>query len=210
MNLDSIDISILKELNKDGRASFRQIARRTLLSTPTISSRIERMKRAGLIRSFTPVYNLDATENSGVSVLVTLSAPPSKTTQIAKDLGNMPEVFGLFIISAQNNLIARVNLPNLRELQQFLTSASLRKLGAEVIGSQIITETVKDEHPLPFANSLQLNLRCDFCKGQISTSRPYSINVASRKYYFCCKICRKSYLEKYGQKINRINAHIVS
>ena len=210
MKLDSIDISILKELNKDGRASFRQIARRTLLSTPTVSNRFERMNRAGLIKKFTPVYNLDAMENSGITALLTLRASPSRTTQIANGLCNMPEVFGVFIISAQNNLIARVNLPNLRALQQFLTSASLKRLGAEVIGSQIITETVKDEHPLPIADSPQLKLRCDFCKGQISASRPFTINVASTKYYFCCKICKKSYLEKYGQKISRINARIIA
>jgi DNA-binding Lrp family transcriptional regulator len=208
MKLDPTDILILKELTEDGRASFRQIAKRASLSTPTVSSRLERMVHAGLIKKFVPIYDPEATANLGISAIVALSVPMSKVTQITKNLCLMPEVLGLFVTTGQSNLIAKVNLPNLQSLQSFLTSMTLKKLGVEVVGNQIITETVKDDHPMPFADSLQLRLKCDFCKGEISTSRPYTIKVAESRYYFCCKTCRKSYVDKHGQKIRQLNGRI--
>ena len=133
----------------------------------------------------------------------------SKVTQIAKSLCQMPEVIGLFVITGQSNLIAKINQPNLKSYKSFLTSITLKKLGVEVVGNQIITETVKDVHPMPFADSLQLKLKCDFCKGEISTSRPFTIKVAGDIYYFCCKTCRKSYVDKHGQKINAVKRKIM-
>ncbi|MGH9879376.1 MAG: AsnC family protein, partial [Nitrososphaerales archaeon] len=44
MHLDKIDIGIINSLMQDGRKSFRQIARETKVSTPTVESRFSRMK----------------------------------------------------------------------------------------------------------------------------------------------------------------------
>ena len=61
----------------DGRASFRQIAQRTALTTPTVSARVARMMKAGLIKKFVPVLSADSVDR-GVLALVTL-----KTTSAA-------------------------------------------------------------------------------------------------------------------------------
>ena len=205
MKLDPIDLIILKELSEDGRASLRQIAKKTSLSTPTVSSRFERMKRAGLIQKFVPVFNLEASENSGVVALVTLSVPASGVSKIAKDLARRPEVYGVFHTTGVNNLMLKVSLPNAVSLQRFLTRPDFKKQGVEVGASQIVTETVKDEHPLPFAGGFKIKLYCDLCKGEIATSRPYSIKVGSTRYFFCCKTCRSTYLEKHGARIKAVN-----
>ena len=160
---------------------------------------------AGLIQKFIPVFNLDAAESFGIVALVTLSAPVSMTSDIAKKLARMPEVFGVFVATGENNIVVKISLHNAYALQHFLIGPTFRKLGVEVTGSQIITETVKDEHPLPFAEEFQIELRCDLCKEEITSSRPYSIRVGSTRHYFCCRPCRKSYLDKYGPRIKRVN-----
>lgn len=205
MKLDPIDIIILKELSQDGRASLRQIAKRASLSTPTVSSRFERMKHAGLIQKFVPVLNLDASDDSGVVALVSMSAPSSKISKIAGELARKPEVYGVFLTTGSNNLMIKVSLRSPQLLQRFLGAADWKRLQVKVQGSQIITESIKDEHPLPFAGEFHMKLFCDLCKGEIASSRPYSIKVASTRYYFCCKTCRASYLEKHGARIRAIN-----
>ena len=204
MKLDPIDLIILKELSEDGRASFRQIAKKTSISTPTVSSRFERMKRAGLIQKFVPVFDLDASENSGVTAFITMKVPASSVSKIASELAEKPEVFGSFVTTGENNLTLRVNLPNLKSLQRFVSGSDMKKLGVEVTGSQIVTETLKDEHPLPIAGDFQMKLYCDLCKGQIMTSRPYSIRVGPARYYFCCKTCRQTYLQKHAARIRAV------
>jgi DNA-binding Lrp family transcriptional regulator len=195
----------LKELSEDGRASLRKIAKSASLSTPTVSSRFERMKRAGLIQKFVPVFNLDASENSGVIALVSLSVAAAMVSKIANLLARKQEVYGIFLTTGANNMMVKVSLPNAQSLQSFLTAADFKKYNVQVAGSQVITQTVKDEHPLPYAGEFKMKLQCDLCHGEISTSRPYSIKVASTRYYFCCKTCRATYLEKHGERIRTVN-----
>jgi DNA-binding Lrp family transcriptional regulator len=47
MKLDNIDIAIINSLMQNGRKSFRQIAKETKVSTPTVESHFARMKDIG-------------------------------------------------------------------------------------------------------------------------------------------------------------------
>jgi DNA-binding Lrp family transcriptional regulator len=58
IDLDNIDISILKSLMEDGRKSFRAISREIKVSTPTVKSRYERLVNMGLIKSVKPEIDL--------------------------------------------------------------------------------------------------------------------------------------------------------
>jgi DNA-binding Lrp family transcriptional regulator len=52
--LDKIDLAIISSLMKDGRKSFRQIAREIKVSTPTVESRFNKMKiDLGIIKKYT-------------------------------------------------------------------------------------------------------------------------------------------------------------
>ena len=121
-----------------------------------------------LIRKFAPIFNLEVADNAGILALVTMSAPLSKTDQIASDLGSLDQVYEVIVTTGKDNIVVKLGLENAQALQKFLTSAILKKLDLRVTGSQIITSTVKDEYPLPFAEGFRLNLCCDLCKGKIS------------------------------------------
>jgi len=57
IEIDEIDVSIIRALQKDARANFADIARDCGVSTDTISKRFRRMKRAGIIRGTTILLN---------------------------------------------------------------------------------------------------------------------------------------------------------
>ena len=58
VDLDDIDIAILKSLMEDGRKSFRAISREIKVSTPTVKSRYERLVNIGLIKAVKPEIDL--------------------------------------------------------------------------------------------------------------------------------------------------------
>jgi Lrp/AsnC family leucine-responsive transcriptional regulator len=58
VDLDNIDVAILKSLMEDGRKSFRAISREIKVSTPTVKSRYERLVNIGLIKSVKPEIDL--------------------------------------------------------------------------------------------------------------------------------------------------------
>jgi len=64
IKLDEYDVSIMESLFKDGRKSFRQIARETGITTPTVKARFERLVNVGFIKSVTPIVDLQKIEKN--------------------------------------------------------------------------------------------------------------------------------------------------
>ena len=68
VELDSFDVSILKSLFKDGRKSFRQVSRKTGISTPTVKSRFERLVNIGFIKAVIPIIDFEKVQyNENIS-----------------------------------------------------------------------------------------------------------------------------------------------
>jgi DNA-binding Lrp family transcriptional regulator len=65
VDLDNMDIAILKSLMEDGRKSFRAISREIKVSTPTVKSRYERLVNMGLIKSVKPEIDLSKVNRRG-------------------------------------------------------------------------------------------------------------------------------------------------
>ena len=53
------DIAVLRSLLDDGRKSFRQISRETGITTPTVKARFSRLVDMGVIRSVSPILDLN-------------------------------------------------------------------------------------------------------------------------------------------------------
>ena len=64
VNLDETDQAIIKVLEKDGRKSFRQIARETGVSTPTVKARFNRLVNIGFLKSVSPIFDFSKIEGN--------------------------------------------------------------------------------------------------------------------------------------------------
>ena len=201
---DPIDTKILEVLMSDGRASFRKIAQRTSLTTPTVSARIARMVKAGLIRRFVPILSAESIKR-GVVTLVTLKVGSASIDRVASDLAKLDRVEDVYVTTGQG-ITLKVRLDDVHELQPFLKENVLSTSGIEVASSQIITNIVKEEPPSLLPSLLSMNLKCDYCHGEVASSRPYTVSAGPSHYYFCCRTCRKSYLAKYGSRLAKIRS----
>jgi Lrp/AsnC family transcriptional regulator, leucine-responsive regulatory protein len=201
---DTIDVKIIEALMEDGRASFRQIARRTSLTTPTVSARMARMTRAGLIKKFVPVLSVDSV-NPRVLALVTLKVSSTVAEEVASDLARLREVEDVYMTTGQG-ITLKVALNSPQGLQSFLNLSVLVKPGVDVTSSQIITTVVKEEPAALLPSTMNMNLRCDYCSEEVTRTRPYTVSVGSSHYYFCCKTCRKAYLDKYGSRLAKLDS----
>jgi len=198
---DGIDARILEALVEDGRASFRQIARRTSLTTPTVSARVARMRKSGMIKKFVPIISPDSI-NRGVFAIVSLTVNSSSVEKVARDLSKLPNVENVYLTTGQG-LTLKVALDEVAGLQTFLNNALLARHGVSVVSSQIITSVVKEE-PASFSPStLTMNLKCDYCHEEVTRARPYSISAGPSHYYFCCKTCRNAYLDKFASRLGQ-------
>jgi DNA-binding Lrp family transcriptional regulator len=163
------------------------------------------MIKSGLIKKFVPILDRSAA-HEGIDAFVTLKPKAGQTNSVSKKLVGLEEVSSIFVTTGENNITLRVNCDDSKRFQDFLYRRLPRVVDGEVVSSQVIVSTVKEEQPMRLTNQTAIRLKCDYCKGDVTTSRPYNIRVGQTYHYFCCRTCRRSYLEKYGQRIKRINA----
>lgn len=74
-DLDDTDLDILRLLLEDARRPYSEIADRVGVSPPTVSDRVDRLQKLGVIRQFT--LDIDrSTLHEGVSVLIEVELRP--------------------------------------------------------------------------------------------------------------------------------------
>ncbi|GLW10867.1 AsnC family transcriptional regulator [Microtetraspora sp. NBRC 13810] len=89
--LDLTDWSILAELQRDGRMSLTELARRVSLSASATTERVRRLEAAGVITGYRAVVDLDKV-GYAVLAVVRLKYPGSRHEPLHRLLGERPEI----------------------------------------------------------------------------------------------------------------------
>ena len=147
--LDMLDVGIIKELQANARTSYRRIARKFDVSVTTVSERVGRMVKSGLIRSFTVIVD---PEKSGPVLCAAL--------YIRIENGSDPKEVGRRVSGVKGICYTyqTVGLYDIIALGSSLTkhdfAAMLREVGAirgikEVVPSMVL-DTIKEDprHPV--------------------------------------------------------------
>ncbi|MFX1357130.1 MAG: Lrp/AsnC family transcriptional regulator [Promethearchaeota archaeon] len=135
LNIDKLDLSIIRMLQKDSRKPISEIAD-DLGSTPnTIRRRLSRLINEGIVE-FTLDFHLEASDNL-YSILIIDLKPSTDRIQIAKILSNKYQPFIIFCWTFSN-------LPN--KLVCFVWSSTIKELNdlLENIKSEEIDSVVTD------------------------------------------------------------------
>jgi Lrp/AsnC family transcriptional regulator, leucine-responsive regulatory protein len=200
--LDETDSRILKILFEDGRRSFREISRLSGVTTPTVQARVKRMMDSGLIRSFSPILDSSKFEQ-GIVCLLYLAVNPSDIEQTAEKLGKRQEVRGIYLTTGEDNLVLRVVVDSLNDLQHFSEMLD-REFGAKQRSSQMVVRAYKDDQSVLLRPGTGVRLKCETCSGSI-TGKPFLLKVAGRERYFCCRTCLEKFQEKYEVKLKGLS-----
>jgi Lrp/AsnC family leucine-responsive transcriptional regulator len=199
-----MDVKILKALYKDGRKSMREIAKETGLSTPTVSYRIARMLKSGTIRGFIPLLNPEIGGNE-VSAFVALRLSGSGTKEAMREISSMKEVVGAYFTTGKENLVLRIRCEDSNHMESLISEKLEKMEGVDVVYTQVIMKIVKDEISLPKVPvGIPIRMKCDYCKGDITSEKPYNLKVGPSYHYFCCKTCRREFINKFGTRIEML------
>ena len=117
--VDDVDRRLLAALAADPRASWSELGRRVGLSTPTVSNRIARLQRLGVIRGFR--LDVDpAALGLGVMAWVRVRPGPGQLPKVADLARNTPEVSECHRVTGEDCFVVRVYAPDLQVLEQIL------------------------------------------------------------------------------------------
>ncbi len=203
--LDDIDARILRILLEDGRRSYREISRLAGVTTPTVQARVKRMTDGGLIRKISPILDPSKFEQ-GIVCQLYLSVNPSEIEKTATELAKRQEVRGIYLTTGENNLVLRVVVDSLNDLQHF-TETLDREFHVKQSSSQMVVRVFKDDQAVLVRPGLGIRLQCETCNGAI-TGKPFILKVAGRERFFCCRTCLDKFRDKYEPKLKGLSITI--
>jgi DNA-binding Lrp family transcriptional regulator len=192
MKLEKVDIQILQILQKDGRASFRDIAKKVGVTTPTVSSKVGMYEQMGIIKSFGAFLDTDALGE--LSILLMVKCKPSDVPKVADKLKELEEVREVYLVGG-SWINSKVTLTDTTHLNQFI--AELTKI-EEILdyNYNAIVSTVKEEPRSVLSEGVNAVLTCFYCKKPMH-DKPVKLKLDGRDHFLCCGTCAREYKIKY-------------
>jgi Lrp/AsnC family transcriptional regulator for asnA, asnC and gidA len=132
VDLDEMDRRILNVLQRDGRLSFRNVARRLKVSDATIRSRVTRLEQSNVIKCFTTLVD---PEQAGMEVvaLIQLEVETQALTKVNTDLRAVEEVKLVMETGDRSNIVLLTAFPTRDALNEFLDEHVRQVSGVQLL-----------------------------------------------------------------------------
>ncbi|WP_024347320.1 Lrp/AsnC family transcriptional regulator [Lacrimispora indolis] len=134
--MDDIDRKIVKTLQKNARESLKNIAETTFLSSPAVSSRIEKLERERIITGYHAAVD-SRKLGYHITAFVSLEVPPADKIQFYEDMKSIPNVLECNCVTGEYSMLVKVAFPSTMELDVFI--GRLQKYGKT--STQIVFST---------------------------------------------------------------------
>lgn len=145
--IDKKDEMILSELKKNARNSTKKIATNIGIPRVTVHDRIQKMVKAGIIKSFNVSVDYKKI-GFGTEVFIFVSFLPNhdiSQRQLAKRIAKLPGVYEVRIISGEYDLILKVRGRTLEEIGELVVDKLRQLKGVGRTLTFASFETVKEE-----------------------------------------------------------------
>jgi len=192
VDLDPLDIRILKALQQDARLSFRELSRQTRASVPTVSAHVHRLERLGVLGGYRA--DVDPLQLGATSVFLVVEAAAGQTGKVASAIARLPEVRRT-VETREGRIVAEAILLRENEAARFLRR--VRKLrGVVAYEHHLASRRVKDEPRAHVAHGVQVLVACFEC-GKTIEGAPVIRRLDRREHYFCCRTCEAQFVDRY-------------
>ncbi len=149
--LDTIDRTILSELQGDGRITNVELARRAGLTAPPCLRRVRTLEESGVIRGYHARLNPGA-----LGYGITVFALVSLRSQAEDDLrdfethvATLPEVRECHMLNGEIDFILKIVAHDLQSFQSFLTSKLTTAPHVASVKTSLTIRTSKDDPGVP-------------------------------------------------------------
>ena len=143
VELDELDLKIVRSLNKNARKSFRDIARELGISLSTVSHRMKRLEENGVLLGFVPALDPKRIGYDLV-VIIGVRIAHGKLMEVQQRIARHPNVFGVYDVTGEWDSLILARFRDRDELNGFIKDV----LGMEHVertNTQLVLNTVKEE-----------------------------------------------------------------
>jgi DNA-binding Lrp family transcriptional regulator len=151
MKLDSTDLRILDELQRDGSVSNVELARRVHLSPSPCLARVRALEASGVIDRYVALVNANAV-GLGLNVFISISLKSQSKEALAdfeQSIVEHEEVMECYLMSGDSDYLIRVVLADIAALERFILNRLTPIPGIEKIRSSFALKQVRYKTALP-------------------------------------------------------------
>ncbi|MHA1833032.1 MAG: Lrp/AsnC family transcriptional regulator, partial [Candidatus Baldrarchaeia archaeon] len=104
VKLDEIDLKIVEILQNNARTSFREIAKMLKISPQTVSNRVARLIKEGIILGFIAITD-PMKLKKGILAFIEVNVKPGQSERVAREITNLKDRVIVFETIGTHDLI---------------------------------------------------------------------------------------------------------
>ena len=144
--LSRLDMRILQELQKEGRITYAELARRVGLTTSPCMERVKRMEKEGVIRGYTALLDPGVLHsNLVVFVQIRMTRQSQDVFAAFKHAAvALKEVQECYLVSGNFDYLIKARVNDMDAYRKFLGETLLSLPGVQESTSYVVMEEVKE------------------------------------------------------------------
>ena len=143
LDLDELDIKILRELLKNARLSYRAIADKVGGAIGTVISRIKKMEKGNVIMGYSAILNHEELGYE-LTVITEITVSKGKLVEVEKEVAKIPNVCCVYDITGLTDAIVIAKFKDRKSLSDF-TKNLLSLPYVERTNTHVVLTTVKED-----------------------------------------------------------------
>jgi Lrp/AsnC family transcriptional regulator, leucine-responsive regulatory protein len=120
VEVDDLDLALLRALATDARQSQRALARQIEMSPPAVADRLARLERSGAIRGYRVDVDWAALGYPVVVYLAVTAGPGMDLSEIIKAIRALPEAQDMSVVTGGLDLLVRLRVRDHAHLRELL------------------------------------------------------------------------------------------
>jgi Lrp/AsnC family transcriptional regulator, leucine-responsive regulatory protein len=131
VEVDDLDLTLLRALAVDARQSQRALARAVGMSPPAIADRLARLERVGAIRGYRVDLDWAALGYPVVVYLAVTAGPGMDLSEIIRAIRVLPEAQDMSVVTGGLDLLVRLRVRDHTHLRELLLNTIFRIPGVQ-------------------------------------------------------------------------------
>ncbi|MHC5257425.1 Lrp/AsnC family transcriptional regulator [Streptomyces sp. UC4497] len=153
MELDELDVAILRAVQADARMTNRELAASVGVAPSTSLERLRALRRRGVITGFTAQVDLAAIGRPVQALVSVRIRPPSRPVleSFREWVRVFPEVVGIFVTTGGDDFLLHMAVPSTQHLYDFVIDSLTERREVADVRTSIVYEHLQNEVVAPAA-----------------------------------------------------------
>lgn len=143
---DAVDLSIIEEVSRDGRATLAQLSEKAGLSVSAVQARLKRLEGSGVIRGYRAVVDAEAVGKPLAAFVEITPLDPAQPDNAPELLEHLAEIEACHSIAGDASYMLLVRVASPRHLESLIRD--IRSAASVNTRTTVVLQTFYENRPI--------------------------------------------------------------